>query len=91
MGEHDWITRFIADAAPGVYLRVIQPGPVAADDAVELTHDPDHEVTVGLAFRALTTERELLPLLGTADALPDRDRRKALRAAQRGLRQRRSP
>jgi MOSC domain-containing protein YiiM len=31
---------------------------------------PDHDVTIGLTFRALTREPELLPRLSAADALP---------------------
>jgi hypothetical protein len=31
-------------------------------------HRPDHEVTVALQFRAVTTERELLPRLLAAGA-----------------------
>jgi hypothetical protein len=32
---------------------------------------PAHDVTVGITFRALTTEPGLLPRLLAADALPD--------------------
>jgi hypothetical protein len=32
---------------------------------------PDHDVTIGLVFRAMTVEAELLPRLLEADALPD--------------------
>jgi hypothetical protein len=39
-------------------------------------HRPDHDVTVGVTFSALTTEPELLPGLPAVDALPEwvRDR-----------------
>jgi len=36
-----------------------------------VVHRPDHEITIGLTFRALTREPELLPRLAEADALPD--------------------
>jgi len=37
---------------------------------IEIVHRPDHEVTVAFQFRAVTTERELLPrLLAAGDAL----------------------
>jgi MOSC domain-containing protein YiiM len=49
---------------------VIEPGTIRAGDTIEIVHRPDHEVTVAFQFRAVTTERELLPrLLVAADAL----------------------
>jgi MOSC domain-containing protein YiiM len=70
MGEKQWVRRFTRKAAPGAYLRVIQPGEVRAGDAVEIVHRPDHDVTVAVQFRAVTTERTLLPrLLAAGDAL----------------------
>ncbi|WP_329175506.1 MOSC domain-containing protein [Streptomyces sp. NBC_01477] len=76
LDEHGWIRRFTARALPGPYLRVIEPGELAAGDRVEVTYRPAHEVTVELAFRAMTTESELLPLLLAAEALPAKDLRK---------------
>ena len=35
MGEPDWVRRFAAARRPGVYVRVLEPGEVAAGDAVE--------------------------------------------------------
>ncbi|MFH8731788.1 MULTISPECIES: MOSC domain-containing protein [unclassified Streptomyces] len=70
LGEKGWVKRFTARAAPGAYLRVIEPGAIRAGDTIEIVHRPDHEVTVAFQFRAVTTERELLPrLLVAADAL----------------------
>ncbi|WP_030233669.1 MOSC domain-containing protein [Streptomyces sp. NRRL S-455] len=68
MGEKRWVKRFTAKGAPGAYLRVIEPGEIRAGDPVEILHRPDHEVTVALAFRAVTTERELQPRLLAAGA-----------------------
>ena len=70
VGEKQWVKRFTAKAAPGAYLRVIEPGEVRAGDAIEVVHRPDHDVTVALQFRAVTTERKLLPrLLAAGQAL----------------------
>ncbi|MEU9555160.1 MOSC domain-containing protein [Streptomyces fumanus] len=70
LGEKQWVRRFTRKGAPGAYFRVIEPGEVRAGDPVEIVHRPGHGVTVALQFRALTTERELLPeLLAAADAL----------------------
>jgi MOSC domain-containing protein YiiM len=65
-----WIKRFTQSARPGTYLRVIEPGLIQAGDPVRIEHRPAHDVTVAVAFRALTLEPDLLPLLLTADALP---------------------
>jgi MOSC domain-containing protein YiiM len=71
MDERGWIKRFTERAAPGAYLRVLQPGQIRAGDPVEVVGRPDHDVTVGLTFRALTLEPVLLPRLLAADALPE--------------------
>jgi MOSC domain-containing protein YiiM len=65
-----WIKTFIQVGKPGAYLRVISPGTVRAGDAIEIDYRPDHDVTIGLVFRARFSEPELLPLLLVADALP---------------------
>ncbi|OZM74521.1 MOSC domain-containing protein [Amycolatopsis antarctica] len=71
IGVPRWVRTFMAARRPGTYLRVITPGTVAAGDPVRSVHTPDHEVTITLAFRALTTERSLLPrLLPAGIALP---------------------
>lgn len=58
-----WVKRFTAVGRPGPYLRVLEEGELAADDLVEVTHQPGHGVTVSMMFRALTTEQALLPRL----------------------------
>ncbi|SHK62002.1 MOSC domain-containing protein [Actinacidiphila paucisporea] len=75
LDEHGWIRRFTAGALPGPYLRVIEPGELAAGDTVEVVDRPAHRVTVALAFRAMTAEPDLLPELLAADALPAEDLR----------------
>jgi MOSC domain-containing protein YiiM len=66
---NQWIKTFIQAGKPGAYLRVIEPGTVRAGDAITIEHRPDHDVTIGLVFRARLTEPELLPKLLVADAL----------------------
>ena len=48
---------------------MIRPGPVRAGDPLVVVSRPDHDVTVALAFRALTREPELKPRLVVATAL----------------------
>jgi MOSC domain-containing protein YiiM len=61
LDERAWVKRFTERGIPGAYLRVIEPGRVRAGDAVELVESRDHDITVGKAFRALTSRRDLLP------------------------------
>ncbi len=65
-----WVKRFTAEARPGPYLRVVEPGLITAGDAIEVVHRPDHDVTVSTMFRAFTTDRTLMPrLLEIGDTL----------------------
>ncbi|MFE4383331.1 MOSC domain-containing protein [Streptomyces cyaneofuscatus] len=76
--EDKWVRRFTQEAVTGAYLRVIEPGTIRAGDPVEIVHRPDHEITAALQFRAVTTERTLLPLLlAAASALHPEALRKA--------------
>ena len=70
MNRPGWLKTFTESGRPGAYLRVRSPGLVRRADAI-VVERPDHDVTVALAFRALTTEPELLPLLLAAPELPD--------------------
>ncbi|MEI7033046.1 MOSC domain-containing protein [Streptomyces pratensis] len=70
LGEEDWVRRFTREAVTGAYLRVVEPGSVRSGDPVEIVRRPDHDVTVALQFRAVTTERTLLPrILAAGEAL----------------------
>jgi MOSC domain-containing protein YiiM len=64
-----WIRTFTAAGKPGAYFRVLSPGTVRAGDAITIDYRPDHDVTIGLVFRARMSEPELLPRLLAADAL----------------------
>ena len=66
LDERRWQRRFTERGAPGAYLRVVEPGTLRAGDPVAVTHRPDHDITIGVAFRAITLEPELLPQLLTA-------------------------
>ncbi len=68
LGERGWVKRFTRKGATGAYLRVIEPGSIQAGDPIEIVHRPEHSVTVAMEFRAVTTERELLPQLLVAGA-----------------------
>jgi MOSC domain-containing protein YiiM len=66
-----WVKTFTRAATPGAYLRVIAPGTMRGGDSIVVVDRPDHDVTIGLVFRAMTLQAELLPRLLEADALPD--------------------
>ncbi|WP_434741324.1 MOSC domain-containing protein [Micromonospora sp. SH-82] len=70
-GVPDLIKRFTARATPGAYLRVLREGEVGAGDPVQVVARPDHGVTVGEVFRAVSGEPELLPRLLDAPELPE--------------------
>ena len=72
-----WVRRFAAVGRPGPYLRVLEPGTLSAGDPLVVEHRPDHDVTVSTMFRALTTERSLLPRLSGLDRIDPQAREEA--------------
>jgi MOSC domain-containing protein YiiM len=74
-----WVRRFTAVGRPGPYLRVLEEGEVSAGDVAEVVHRPGHGVSVTTMFRALTTERTLLPRLLEVDGLVEEARLSAER------------
>jgi MOSC domain-containing protein YiiM len=79
MAEESWIKRFTARALPGAYLRVVVEGEIRSGDPITVVSRPEHDVTIGVTFRALTLESELLPRLLDATALPAKVLEKAAR------------
>jgi len=65
-----WVRQFTDRGRPGVYLSVLDRGWVHAGDPIDVVDRPDHGLTAGTMFRALTTDRALLPLLLEVDGLP---------------------
>ncbi|GAA1966082.1 MOSC domain-containing protein [Kitasatospora viridis] len=84
LGERGWVKRFTERALPGAYLRVLEPGEVAAGDRVSVVHRPAHGVDVATVFRAMTTEPALLPGLLEVAELPEPIRDRARRRAAGG-------
>jgi len=75
--DRGWVRRFAAQSRPGAYLRVLQEGELQAGDDLSVVHQPGHGVTISMMFRALTTERSLLPELFKIDNLARVARRRA--------------
>jgi len=57
------VRRFTEAELPGAYLRVLEPGEVAAGDSVEIVDTPGHGVTVVEAFTGRLGDRNRLRLL----------------------------
>jgi len=72
-----WQKRFTTTGRPGPYLRVLEPGVLQVGDALIVEHRPAHDVTVSTMFRALTTERTLLPRLAGLDRIDPQARHEA--------------
>jgi MOSC domain-containing protein YiiM len=70
--EPRWVRRFTEHGVPGAYLRVLEPGSIAAGDPIEVVETRPHDLTVGYAFRALTTQPELLPALASEERIGSR-------------------
>jgi MOSC domain-containing protein YiiM len=70
LDEKTWVKRFTQGGRPGAYLRVLGDGVFEAGDEIVPLSRPDHGVTVGETFRALTTERALLPGMLDIPQLP---------------------
>jgi MOSC domain-containing protein YiiM len=84
LAEPQWVKRFTDDGRPGAYLRVLEEGELGAGDDVVVEDRPDHDVTIGLVFRARTTDRSLIPRMLAATQLPKADYQFALRHAAEG-------
>jgi MOSC domain-containing protein YiiM len=63
VGEQQWVKRFMHGRMPGPYFRVLEEGTITPGDAIEVVEQRGHEVTMEFLFRALTTERALVPRL----------------------------
>lgn len=84
LADTGWVRRFTERCSPGAYLRVVTPGHVRAGDPITVLSRPAHDVTIGLMFRATTTEKDLLPRLAAAgDDLLEEIRDRVLRWQRR--------
>lgn len=74
-----WVKKFAQEARPGPYLRVLEEGQLQAGDEIVVVHRPDHDLTVSTLFKAISTDRSLLPRLIGIDGLGDKPRAAAER------------
>lgn len=81
MGITDWHKRFKSAGRVGAYLAVVQPGTIAAGDAIAVSHRPRHGVTIADASRGAPDVMRAL-LDGDVE-LAEKMRRAAQRAVDR--------
>lgn len=74
IGERGWLKTFTAEARPGPYLRVVEPGLVEAGASLEVVHRPEHDVSVAMLFRASMGERDLVEHVLSVPDLPRAER-----------------
>ena len=78
LGQRGWVKTYTRRAIPGAYFRVITPGVIQVGDPITVLSRPQHNVTIGMTFRATTLEPDLLPQLLAAEALPQSIKNRAL-------------
>ena len=66
-----WVKRFTHERRPGPTCGCWRRGWSSPGDPIVVEHRPDHDVTVAMVFRALTTERELTAQVLGAQALAE--------------------
>jgi MOSC domain-containing protein YiiM len=66
-----WVKRFTLAGRPGPYFRVLEEGVVEAGDSIVVESRPDHGISVGTLFAAVTIRPDLLPgLVGVPGLKP---------------------
>lgn len=70
LGEPGWVKRFAQHGHCGAYLRVIEPGRIAAGDDILLVGRPDHDIDMRTAFRAAQGDRVAARRVVSAACLP---------------------
>lgn len=67
MGERGWLKSFTQRGDCGAYFRILEPGRIAPDDAIEVLARPSHGITMGLAFRAKMGDKEAAARIRAAE------------------------
>lgn len=71
LGERGWVKTWSDRGDCGAYFRVLEPGRIAPGDALEFVGRPDHDVTMGMAFRAKLGDVDLARHVVEVHCLPD--------------------
>jgi MOSC domain-containing protein YiiM len=70
MGDPTFLKQFGQAGRPGAYLRIVTEGDVGAGDAVAVTRQTEHDVSIRVMAHAVLTDRTMLPDLLVIPALP---------------------
>lgn len=70
LDERGWVKKFSARGRCGSYFRVAVPGRITAGDAIHLLGDPDHDVTMEVAFRAAQGDKDAAARVVAAECMP---------------------
>jgi MOSC domain-containing protein YiiM len=70
MNDAGFPRRFVAAGRPGTYLRIIEPGELAAGDSVKVVHRPDHDLTIGDVAHIYLRDRSQVDRLLEVAELP---------------------
>ncbi len=81
MGDADFRDQFESAGRPGTYLRIIEPGPVAAGDSITVT--PAEEPSIRISELLGDPTEELLQRIVADGRVPDGWRKGAARALER--------
>lgn len=72
LDRRGWMKTFTAHGRVGAYFRVIQAGRIMPGDSLVALDEPDHGVTMGMAFRAKMGDKDLARQIVAAGCLPGR-------------------
>lgn len=72
LDRQGWMKTFTAHGRSGAYLRVVSPGRIMPGDGLLALNEPDHGVTMGMAFRAKMGDKDLARQVVSAGCLPGR-------------------
>ena len=68
--EPGLVKRFTQAGRPGAYLRIHTPGELGAGDEIDVVHRPQHGLTIGETFQALTGDHSFASRLLDVPELP---------------------
>ena len=71
IGDPTFLRRFAQASRPGAYLRIVEPGELAAGDAIEVDAEslPEHGVTMRMVSDAILLDESLIPQVLQAPGL----------------------
>ncbi len=69
--REDMVGRFMRTGRSGIYFSIVREGDLSTGDRIERIHRADHDVSVGDLASLFTINRDNIPLLRRAQAVPN--------------------